>query len=248
MYNFVWKVETQKNGNIHAHLTTDVFTDHKVVRSIWNKILNEYGVIDKYNEKHKDLSEEQYVSMYANAEQTNIIQLRKAYKNGVDSNWKNPNSTDVHAVHKVKDLGAYLAKYFAKSDDDRRRIKGRVWSCSYSLSSKNKLILEEFSQIEQGYSTQLNNPVVKSKEIIVENKTTGSKYVAGCIFFYKLSDWGKVLRGSLLSEFNEFRWRIRHNLSNTYLIDESVDEYVYNEGLDPSIDLSDFVPKNPILS
>lgn len=242
MYNFVWKVETQKNGNIHAHLTTDVFTDHKAVRAIWNKILQEHGVIDAYQKKHSGLSEEQYVSMYVNDEQTNIVQLRKAYKNGVESNWKNPNSTDVHAVHKVKDLGAYLAKYFAKSDDDRRRIKGRVWSCSYSLSSKNKLVLEEFSAIEQGYSNELNNPAVKSKDIIVENKVTGSKYVAGCIYFYKIADWGKVLRGSLFSEFNEFRWKIRNNLSNTYFIDETIEEYVYSEGLEPSIDLSDFVP------
>lgn len=242
MYNFVWKVETQKNGNIHAHLTTDVFTDHKAVRSIWNKILQEHGVIEKYHLKHKYLSEDEYISMYLNDDQSNVFQLKKAYKNGVENNWMNPNSTDVHAVHKVKDLGAYLAKYFGKSEDDRRRIKGRVWSCSYSLSSKNKLVLEEFSQLEQGYSTELNNPVVKSKEIIVENKTTGSKYVAGCIFFYKLSDWGKILKGSLLAEFNDFRWKIRSNLVNTYLIDESIDEYVYKEGLEPCIDLSDFVP------
>lgn len=242
MFNFVWKVETQKNGNIHAHLTTDVFTDHKVVRCIWNKILNEYGIIEKYHNKHKDLSEDQYVSMYANAEQSNILQLRKAYKNGVESNWMNPNTTDVHAVHKVKDLGAYLAKYFSKNEENRRRIKGRVWSCSYSLSSKNKLILEEFSQINQGYSTELNNPKVKSKEIIVENKTTGSKYVAGCIYFFKLSDWGNILKGSLLNSFNEFRWKIRNNLSTTYIVDDFDEDFLKENDLSLKTDLTEFIP------
>lgn len=241
MFNFVWKVETQKNGNIHAHLTTDVFTDHRAVRSIWNKILSEHGVVQQYHEKHKNLSEDQYVSMYLNDDQSNSYQLRMAYRKGVESNWMNPNTTDVHAVHKVKDLGAYLAKYFSKNEENRRRIKGRVWSCSYSVSSKNKLILEEFSQLNPGYSTELNNPAVKSKEILVENKTTGSKYVAGCIFFFKLSDWGTILKGSLLKEFNDFRWKIRHNLTTTFIVDDFDEDFLYENDLSVKTDLTEFL-------
>lgn len=225
MFNFVWKVECQENGNIHAHLTTDVFTDHKKVRSIWNKILSDSGALDAYIKKHENLDFEQYCNLYNPLNDKDVIKLKQAFDYGVSSGWSNPNTTDVHAVHKVKDLGAYLAKYFGKNEEDRRRIKGRVWSCSYSLSSKNKLILEEFSQLDQGFSSELNKPEIKSKEIQVENKTTGKVYTAGCIYFFKISDWGKTLKSSLLEEFNNFRFRIRHNLTSTYWVDDEAEQF-----------------------
>lgn len=67
-----------------------------------------------------------------------------------------PNSTDIHAVYKIKNLAAYLAKYYCKSyiknisdlpsdqvfqmtdeeitDKVRRPISGRLWGCSHNLS------------------------------------------------------------------------------------------------------------------
>jgi len=47
--NYVWKLEFQKNGKIHIHLTTDTFIHWEKLRKAWNKILgsNEY-LIDFY--------------------------------------------------------------------------------------------------------------------------------------------------------------------------------------------------------
>ena len=45
---------------------------------------------------------------------------------------KNPNSTDVHNLKKIKSLAAYLTKYFTK-DEKRRKIKGHLWGCSDNL-------------------------------------------------------------------------------------------------------------------
>lgn len=45
----------------------------------------------------------------------------------------NPNGTDIHAVHKVQDIHAYLAKYLAKSSQNTKATVGKVWDASLSL-------------------------------------------------------------------------------------------------------------------
>ena len=45
---------------------------------------------------------------------------------------RNPNSTDVHSVRKIRKLAAYLVKYMAK-DGKGRAIEGRQWFLSESL-------------------------------------------------------------------------------------------------------------------
>jgi hypothetical protein len=47
---------------------------------------------------------------------------RAAYLIAKSENWKNPNSTDIHALYKVKNAGAYLTKYLAKSVTKTERI------------------------------------------------------------------------------------------------------------------------------
>ena len=45
----------------------------------------------------------------------------------------NPNSTDIHAVSKIKNVEAYLVKYLSKSEQQNENYKGKVWGCSDSL-------------------------------------------------------------------------------------------------------------------
>lgn len=42
---YVWKAETQDNGNIHYHLTTNSFIHHEVLRRKWNGLMKHYGYI-----------------------------------------------------------------------------------------------------------------------------------------------------------------------------------------------------------
>lgn len=59
---------------------------------------------------------------------------------------RDPNSTDVHAIEKVNDIGAYMCKYMTKDGSKyetrpdekkvkRRKIEGRIWGCSDSIRS-----------------------------------------------------------------------------------------------------------------
>lgn len=50
-------------------------------------------------------------------------------------NHRFPNSTDVHSVQKIKNLGAYIAKYMSKSEKHAQKIDGKVWDCSKNLKT-----------------------------------------------------------------------------------------------------------------
>lgn len=48
------------------------------------------------------------------------------------------NSTDVHSVRKVKNLGAYLSKYMSK-ENGRKGNTGRLWGCSAAIAKARNL-------------------------------------------------------------------------------------------------------------
>lgn len=50
---YVWKAEPQKNGNIHFHLLVSCFIHKRLVQTIWNNVLNEFGYIDRFEEIYK---------------------------------------------------------------------------------------------------------------------------------------------------------------------------------------------------
>lgn len=211
--NYVWKVETQANGNIHAHFTTDTFINWKDLRDVWNTILIKHGAMKNYTEKHSSMSFDDYVLEYASKKNNDISKMRKSYDFGVATKWQSPNSTDVHAVHKVKDIASYIATYMSKKEAGRRIIKGRVWSCSTNLSEKNKLVVELLGNEGSEYLHYLFSPELRWKVIQSVNKTTGLVRNVGEIYFYNISDWGTKIKGKLLDVFNEHRFKIRHNLS-----------------------------------
>lgn len=212
MKNFIWKVEAQDNGNIHAHFTTDTFIHWKDLRKVWNRILLKSGAMDDYTTKHQKMTFEDYCLSYdPNGERDKQL-MRKAFIHGQTTNWQDPNSTDVHAVYAVKDLAAYLAKYMSKDDEDRRTLKGRLWGCSYNLSASNKLVLELHGSDDQDLLTPLCSQNIKWKPIESIDKLTGKPFTLGELFLYKISDWGTNIRGRLLDKFNEHRFNIRHNI------------------------------------
>lgn len=210
--NYVWKVEAQANGNIHAHFTTDTFIHWKDVRRVWNRILDKKGIIDNYRNKHNSMSFDEYCKVYNSDNQRSLEQMTRSFQQGVESNWSDPNSTDVHAVHKIKDIAAYLAKYMSKSEDDRRSIKGRLWGCSYNLSESNKLVVEIQGGDDTEVIQELFKPEISYKQLTAVSALTKLPFMVGEIFFYKISDWGTTIHGKLLQKFNEHRFNIRHNI------------------------------------
>ena len=52
MKNYVWKAETQENGNIHYHIISDLYCDYNIVRKFWNNHQNTFRFIDDFKAVH----------------------------------------------------------------------------------------------------------------------------------------------------------------------------------------------------
>jgi len=106
---------------------------YKVTKYIWKAEIQKNGNI------HIHLTTDTFVHYLDIRKHWNSI----LYKQGLLSEFfekhghHDPNSTDVHSVVNVKNLAAYLVKYFSKNDNDRRQVEGRLWGCNYALSRAN---------------------------------------------------------------------------------------------------------------
>lgn len=50
--NYFWKAESQKNGNLHFHVITDVYIPFTFVQSNWNEIQRSHGYLNGYFSVH----------------------------------------------------------------------------------------------------------------------------------------------------------------------------------------------------
>lgn len=177
--NYVWKVEFQKNGKLHLHLTTDTFISHHVLRHYWNSLLKKNNYLDEFIAKYKH---------------------------------DNPNSTDVHAVWKVKNLGAYISKYMSKNEDSDEMINGRIWGCNYELSDKNKCVVGINRDECASELRCLMNPAIPYKEIVTQDSISGKVFRNAEVFFLNINQWSTLIRGKIADVYNNHRFSIRNHV------------------------------------
>jgi hypothetical protein len=135
-----------------------------------------------------------------------LIEFEKKFKHD------NPNSIDVHAVWKVKNLGAYLAKYMSKNEQNTEIINGRIWGCSHELSDKNKCVLGVDRNECHEVLRPLMNPNIEYKEIVSQDATTGKIYRNAELFFIKLEHWHSIIHGKIKEAYDLHRFHIRNGI------------------------------------
>lgn len=142
---YVWRAEKQDNGNIHYHLLINQFIEYQELRKRWNRIVNKLGYVDRYQQSQKEFFKNGFrMSENPNDKRTRKEQIR-AYIIGQKSDWRSPNSTDIHDTRKIKDAKKYVSKYMSKQPDidlessdlesEKLIVKSRLWSCSHDLSN-----------------------------------------------------------------------------------------------------------------
>jgi hypothetical protein len=157
MENYVWRLEFQKNGNVHYHIVTDTYLDYYLCLKIWNRIIAKGGYIDEFASKMSKLSLMDYNKIYNKDNKKDFKEVSKSYLRQKSEKWRNPNSVDVKSVISNKSIANYIAKYFAKDnednpiknelDTDENSANIRLWFCSRSLSKIKKVsgFCEEFT-------------------------------------------------------------------------------------------------------
>lgn len=216
--SYVWKVEAQKNGNIHAHIVTDVFIHWRELRNTWNSILIKHGVMLKYTDKFSKMSFNEYHEHCCSNGRKSEIANKKSYNEGVKFSWQNPNSTDVKNVRNVNNLSAYIAKYFSKDDIKKRPIQGRLWGCSYNLGKSANLSIELVNETKGEVINQLAASGLECVSLETVNKTTGDIFEFGLLYKIAQNDWGKKITGDLFDLYRNHLLAIRNAINGSKLI------------------------------
>lgn len=145
--NYLWRAEPQKNGNVHFHILFDRFIPAYQVRKLWNVALARLGYINTYAHNQ--------AAWHCNGFRVRRDLLawwpekrqREAYEYGQRTAWQNPNTTDIHALRKVKNVVAYVVKYVSK-ENQGRKIEGRVWECSETVRGLESCEMELDSRFD----------------------------------------------------------------------------------------------------
>lgn len=198
--NYIWKLELQKNGKIHAHITSDSFIHWSDIRRLWNVRLIKCGYMQLFKDTFGH---------------------------------SNPNSTDVHAVYKVKDIAAYISKYMSKDADQATNIKGKIWACNYELSRNCKpvIFIDRDSCILE--MRQLMQPVIKYKRIAGPPNALGIPKIIGEMFLLKPINWLMHIKGSLKEAYTNTCYKIRNLIAEmpnklTSDLDSPIISYAFN--------------------
>jgi predicted transcriptional regulator len=121
--DYIWKAEKQENTNIHFHILINQYIHHAKIKTIWNRITEKLGYIQNYSNRQREYYKNGFKLSDNTKDKRSPGQQRKAFEIGLKEDWKQPNSTDIHALYKVKNASAYLTKYLAKGVTKTQRTE-----------------------------------------------------------------------------------------------------------------------------
>lgn len=129
-----------------------------------------------------------------------------------------PNSTDVHAVYKINDIAAYIAKYMSKNDDQLQKVKGRIWQCNFELSANSKPSMFIPSTCLREVLEPLFQKVIKYRPILGKPDPFGNPRTIGEMFLLKRINWLMHIKGEIKELFTNTCYKIRNLINFPELI------------------------------
>lgn len=229
----VYNAATNKNFNFKINLitltlpdTSQVITEYQFKKKLLHPFLvylKKYHKLNNYVWKvefqnngklHVHLTSDTFISHHVIREIWNRLLDNNSFLDDFKQKFKhsNPNSTDVHAVWKVQNLGAYLAKYMSKNEQNTETINGRIWGCNYELSTKNGCRMEVDRNEAHDVLRCLMNRDIEYKVIESQDKLTGKVFKTAEIFFIKQHHWSGYLHPKIVKAYDNHRFNIRHGI------------------------------------
>jgi len=147
--NYFWRAETQRNGNIHFHITTDKFIPWQDVRNLWNHIQQKLNYIDAFEKSFK----------HRNPNGTDIHSLRKVKNIGAYlSKYCGKNAKGItiqcsKSFTKYENMPLFTTfvwKFPPKKALFFRVVFGKLWGCSQQLSKLKscKVLMTDAQELE----------------------------------------------------------------------------------------------------
>lgn len=172
--SYVWKAETQLNGNLHFHITIDTFIHWRSIRAKWNGILAKHGYCKVFQDGTNDKGNAAtQIKAIKNEKQTAACIGGYLTKGSIEEKnhfeWK---KKDEQERQKIISSGYAISCNIQNKMHYTRLVEGRLWGCSESLSKINCFIEESdigFKDTEREFfkSNKLEN---LGKKIFNEKK------------------------------------------------------------------------------
>lgn len=209
--NYVWRLEYQKNGNLHYHIATDTYIDWGFLVQVWNRILNKYGYVDLYTRKFSTMSLSEYIKSQGYGKKLDYKILQERYAKGCADKWTKPNTVDVKAVFGKNNIGFYISKYMSKKENSTEEKKlpiceqnssnSRLWYCSQSLSKcKSDSDFRESQEID--LFSILHN-LEKVKKFVSDYCT---------ILYFNIDELPPLIQGVLRTRLELYRREVNYEL------------------------------------
>lgn len=151
--NYIWKAETQKNGNIHFHITTNKFIHHRAIRNKWNSIQFNHGYLQRYKIENKsDSPNSTDVHSVKNDKLIIGYFLKYMAKNEKDKRKITGRLWDCSTELKNSSIilsqldDGYNELGYTLNKDGNCKIKSKEWCCIYV---HNKKLYNQFPEIIQ---------------------------------------------------------------------------------------------------
>lgn len=180
--NYLWRAEAQANGNIHFHLTTDVFIHYNEIRRLWNQSVELLGYVSEFhgsnghrNPNSTDVHSVKHVKRLASY-LSKYMSKRRAF--GCIGELREHKGSRFEVLYgsreyKAEEGGKKVGKVVGHVLGGLLRpIEGRLWYCSGNLSKFKPIKIDqtfyEWSTLEE---------VLRSTELkVYEGKFVRSFY------------------------------------------------------------------------
>jgi hypothetical protein len=168
---------------------------------MWNRIVEKLGYVSAYRDEMREFHKDGFQVRKDLIKFWPKHKQYRAFMAGMSSNWSDPNSTDVHAIKKINNLSAYLAKYCTKNDPVRI-IEGKLWGLSQGLSSCKNLSIELIGK--EAEEMAIIQPVM-------EKKVRRTEYAT--IIYEKASVINSWFKGTISRMWDEHITQLRSQFS-----------------------------------
>jgi hypothetical protein len=214
--NYVWRLEFQANGKLHAHLTTDSFLHLKVIRETWNRLLKKHGYMDEFFKKHGHTNPNS-TDVHATKSIKNLAGYIAKYMSKKNSSYKIKRRSRAGALRAPLSKAWYKQRLnFWNSPFNPRPIKGRIWSCNYELSAAGKCKVHVPANEAHAELRTLMQPCIEYKSLYTvpqkdefyELRPDHPMYAPrkiGELYFIQAKDWITTIRGVVKKTFEDTR-------------------------------------------
>lgn len=191
--NYLWRAESQRNGNIHFHIVTDVFVPWRTLRTDWNRIQEKLGYVSAYTAKTGN-SDPNSTDVHSINKIKNLSAYLAKYCSKNSKGYVVMVSKASHLPERPPLWLNYQRPVLAAKPTFYRQIHGKLWGLSQRLSSYKSARKEVSGMLE------------KEVEWLRNTFKSRVRYVnQAALYFFDISELIKLKCNSLANLFSSYK-------------------------------------------